>query len=305
MSIDPGSFIKKDDEYPSSFDPVVEYGIQTLSPYFFPQEMSETPPAPPSMMFGFVDPFEHSSSQPDISSSFTPEVPTPTCAFRRTAPSSFSGLQQQHVHMAQISQSPVYGTTSVSQEQVCDPKSVNEEDPSNTIDISIKSEVQANPTTLSPSVSYTSEDDGSCEDDDYCDSENGEDEDDPEFTLRPSTNGNRSGRRSGASSFANEPDSAHDGSESKAARRPRGFTTPIPVPNLTKKSRGRRVPTVSSGGVQKTPRNYLCTADGCGKCFARGEHLKRHVRSIHTNEKRTSYHLWSATYSLTDTSRSA
>ena len=31
---------------------------------------------------------------------------------------------------------------------------------------------------------------------------------------------------------------------------------------------------------------YMCKVPGCGKCFARGEHLKRHVRSIHTNEKR-------------------
>ncbi|KDQ31476.1 hypothetical protein PLEOSDRAFT_1037122, partial [Pleurotus ostreatus PC15] len=84
---------------------------------------------------------------------------------------------------------------------------------------------------------------------------------------------------------------------------------PIPVPNLTKKSRGRRVPTVAvlqrgrssdrtrggssmsdgaaAGSKTSASRMYTCTADGCGKCFARGEHLKRHVRSIHTYEKRT------------------
>ena len=77
---------------------------------------------------------------------------------------------------------------------------------------------------------------------------------------------------------------------------------PIPVPNLTKKSRGRRVPTMSSledlrsassgagkkrqGIGGKNARMYLCEVKGCGKCFARGEHLKRHVRSIHTYEKR-------------------
>ena len=74
------------------------------------------------------------------------------------------------------------------------------------------------------------------------------------------------------------------------------FPLPIPVPNLTKKSRGRRVPTMSSledirsaaSGVRKrqTARMYMCEVKGCGKCFARGEHLKRHVRSIHTYEKR-------------------
>ncbi|KAI9432076.1 hypothetical protein H4582DRAFT_1821576 [Lactarius indigo] len=64
---------------------------------------------------------------------------------------------------------------------------------------------------------------------------------------------------------------------------------PVPVPNLTKKSRGRRVPTapvfIVQGGVQKNMRMYRCAVEGCYKCFARGEHLKRHVRSIHTNEK--------------------
>ena len=83
---------------------------------------------------------------------------------------------------------------------------------------------------------------------------------------------------------------------------PSSSPIPIPVPNLTKKSRGRRVPTMSSledirsatsgagkkrqGIGGKTARMYLCEVKGCGKCFARGEHLKRHVRSIHTYEKR-------------------
>lgn len=34
-------------------------------------------------------------------------------------------------------------------------------------------------------------------------------------------------------------------------------------------------------------RAYVCRVNGCGKCFQRGEHLKRHIRSIHTNDKRT------------------
>ncbi|CAE6334816.1 unnamed protein product [Rhizoctonia solani] len=66
-------------------------------------------------------------------------------------------------------------------------------------------------------------------------------------------------------------------------------TAPVPIPNLTKKSRGRRVPTklvvLPSPGVGKSVRTFTCTVDGCGKCFNRGEHLKRHIRSIHTDEK--------------------
>ena len=81
---------------------------------------------------------------------------------------------------------------------------------------------------------------------------------------------------------------------------------PVPVPNLTKKSRGRKVPSVAvvadvgdpngesshSGGSTSIAslgqRGYMCRIPGCGKCFVRGEHLKRHVRSIHTYEKRKS-----------------
>ncbi|KAF8079257.1 hypothetical protein FPV67DRAFT_1663905 [Lyophyllum atratum] len=66
-------------------------------------------------------------------------------------------------------------------------------------------------------------------------------------------------------------------------------TLPVPVPNLTKKSRGRRVPTRlpndDSNVDAKDTRMYICKVESCGKCFHRGEHLKRHIRSIHTHEK--------------------
>jgi hypothetical protein len=105
------------------------------------------------------------------------------------------------------------------------------------------------------------------------------------------------------------------------ARR-RGRPLPVPVPNLTKKSRGRRVPTSTSmasitsengettaneeeevpvpvvvappvvvtpapvSGTSSSGRFYTCQVQDCGKLFSRGEHLKRHIRSIHTYEKR-------------------
>lgn len=66
--------------------------------------------------------------------------------------------------------------------------------------------------------------------------------------------------------------------------------SPVPVPNLIKKSRGRRVPTETetdelAGGPSSKTRMFRCDVLGCGKCFLRGEHLKRHIRSIHTHEK--------------------
>ncbi|KAJ7880177.1 hypothetical protein B0H13DRAFT_1630473 [Mycena leptocephala] len=70
-------------------------------------------------------------------------------------------------------------------------------------------------------------------------------------------------------------------------RRNSAIPLPVPVPHLIKKSRGRRVPTPVPGvpsGVDGE-RTFVCAVEGCGKCFVRGEHLKRHVRSIHTYEK--------------------
>ncbi|KAL0575786.1 hypothetical protein V5O48_006183 [Marasmius crinis-equi] len=105
------------------------------------------------------------------------------------------------------------------------------------------------------------------------------------------------------------------GSSKRRSRPSTSLPVPVPVPNLTKKSRGRRVPTVYSSSSSsnntsgasafpsssardnltdvdgflrpedKGARIHMCKVPGCGKCFARGEHLKRHVRSIHTWEK--------------------
>ncbi|TFK68976.1 hypothetical protein BDN72DRAFT_768551, partial [Pluteus cervinus] len=90
-------------------------------------------------------------------------------------------------------------------------------------------------------------------------------------------------------------------------RRNLAIPHPVPVPNLTKKSRGRKVPYVipsvanrssqpgsssnsggevgqeSEVGEETGERSFVCSE--CGRCFIRGEHLKRHVRSIHTNDK--------------------
>ena len=112
----------------------------------------------------------------------------------------------------------------------------------------------------------------------------GDDDYDGDFML------NRAMSRSRTRSRRTSSVSVSSGSGSARAPRPCRLSAPVPVPNLTKKSRGRRVPTapmiIVQGGVQKNMRMYRCTVEGCYKCFARGEHLKRHVRSIHTNEKR-------------------
>lgn len=97
-----------------------------------------------------------------------------------------------------------------------------------------------------------------------------------------------------------------DDTEIRAGRRRRNghIPLPVPVPHLIKKSRGRKVPYVAKEATSQGDRNssgsskrvregeqwkrmFVCEVLGCGKCFVRGEHLKRHVRSIHTHDKRT------------------
>ncbi|KAF9930227.1 hypothetical protein BGZ67_005903 [Mortierella alpina] len=51
-----------------------------------------------------------------------------------------------------------------------------------------------------------------------------------------------------------------------------------------KRSRGRRVSTSQPDNVSGG-KLFTCHFDDCGKIFKRSEHLKRHVRSIHTQEK--------------------
>ncbi|KAL4062532.1 hypothetical protein J3A83DRAFT_4072541, partial [Scleroderma citrinum] len=59
---------------------------------------------------------------------------------------------------------------------------------------------------------------------------------------------------------------------------------PIPVPGLTKKTCGRRVPLETS---ENHLRQWKCFVDECGYSFVCKAHLKRHIISVHTNEKYT------------------
>lgn len=69
---------------------------------------------------------------------------------------------------------------------------------------------------------------------------------------------------------------------------PKASAIPVAVPNLTKKARGRQVPTTKEALLKPgiTGRSYACKVESCRKVFTRSEHLKRHIRSIHTNERR-------------------
>ncbi|KAI8091114.1 uncharacterized protein B0P05DRAFT_577596 [Gilbertella persicaria] len=83
--------------------------------------------------------------------------------------------------------------------------------------------------------------------------------------------------RASSASSASSGDSALSVSP-PASRR----TSKIKSPLKPSRSRGRRVSNSPSIAGQKV---FTCKHDDCGKVFKRSEHLKRHVRSIHTLEK--------------------
>lgn len=58
---------------------------------------------------------------------------------------------------------------------------------------------------------------------------------------------------------------------------------PSPPQKAAGKSRGRRMTNKPSKPGTKS---FECTYAGCGRVFKRSEHLKRHIRSIHTLERR-------------------
>ena len=78
----------------------------------------------------------------------------------------------------------------------------------------------------------------------------------------------------------------HKSGLSKTGRRSIRRPNPVAIPNLTKKARGRPVPTKDTLLKPGSGRAYACPVQDCRKVFTRSEHLKRHTRSIHTHEKR-------------------
>ncbi|CAG8493249.1 17224_t:CDS:2 [Funneliformis caledonium] len=60
------------------------------------------------------------------------------------------------------------------------------------------------------------------------------------------------------------------------------MTSPLSSPQKSGKSRGRRM---SNKPAKPGTKSFECTYAGCGRIFKRSEHLKRHIRSIHTLER--------------------
>jgi hypothetical protein len=108
-----------------------------------------------------------------------------------------------------------------------------------------------------------------------------EDENDYDYGMPPNRKKNRFARLSSAAHPYLKPSKAKD-------KKGRGtkLEIPVPVPGLTKNSRGRSVPKKAEVVPQHVTRAFWCSVEDCDKLFSRGEHLKRHITSIHTNDKR-------------------
>lgn len=87
---------------------------------------------------------------------------------------------------------------------------------------------------------------------------------------------------SDSSSLSTPPPTAPT-TQAASRRTSKATTTKTLNNNKPTRSRGRRVSNSPSIAGQKV---FTCKHDDCGKVFKRSEHLKRHVRSIHTLEKR-------------------
>ncbi|KAI4520475.1 hypothetical protein K525DRAFT_270768 [Schizophyllum commune Loenen D] len=175
------------------------------------------------------------------------------------------------------------------------------------------------PSKSSRSRSYSSDEDelpspqtvssGSRDDEDY-DSPSEDDSDYSPYGGSPS-------RKRARVSRDDRPSAAHalrelEKDAPSPKRRRVGPTIPEPKRSAPKSSRGRKVPSVSTrnsglaasnsgeslgatrggtsrgrggGSAGSDKRQFRCTAEGCGKLFVRKEHLKRHVKSLHTEDK--------------------
>ena len=112
-----------------------------------------------------------------------------------------------------------------------------------------------------------------------------EDENDYDYGIPSNKRKGRSNRVSQAAHPYFQP-----APKAKSSKRGTKLEIPTPVPGLTKNSRGRAVPRRRDEDGSRT---FWCSVQDCDKMFSRGEHLKRHIMSIHTYSKREpSFLLW-------------
>jgi len=238
-----------------------------------------------SMVFDYV----HQNSSGNIANVLTDSPP-----FVTVAPSATSGLPDEDISAYDLStpmSSPLYHAASLGyspvslpisqpqQTQVCDPRA---------LDSPLTTEQQA--MQAGPSIPAGGLRRGkapshrpSAADSDYSPSGESEVEDTNDRGWREPL---KKKTRSARVSHVAHTDLNLVGKIKGNKRRGTKLEIPVPTPGLTKNSRGRTVPKKEEGVFEDGSRPFLCPVKNCDKMFNRGEHLKRHVLSIHTQQTR-------------------
>jgi hypothetical protein len=287
----PSAAVKEEDPFGYDSQMMFDSGITSSLPTYR-QPIAYTPQERASAGFNYFLPQNTVSSLSNAlanSTPFTTVVPSATFGFAEGDASAYklsagiaelsisSPVSSPFFHTASVGPSPTLLPMSQPQPiQVCDPKALSS--PVNIEQPIIQAGLPA-PRSSRPSA-FTS----FFVDSDYSPSGESEVEDENDFDYgAPSTRKkNRTVRVTAVAHPYLKPAKAKD-------KKTRGtkLEIPIPVPGLTKNSRGRGVPTKEPDSVIYIDgtRTFWCSVKDCNKLFARGEHLKRHIKSIHTHDK--------------------
>ena len=282
----PSAVVKHEDTFSCDYQMVLDGSITTpLSPYqhFTGYPSQERNP----MAFDYL---AHENSSGSLANALVDSPP-----FITVAPSATSGLPDEDTSAYDLStpvSSPLYHAPSLGyspvslpisqpqQIQVCDPKAL---DSPLTVE---QQAMQAGPSIPAggrrrgKALSYRA----SAADSDYSPSGESEVEDTNDHCWGESVN--RKKTRSTRATHVAHPVLNLVGKAKSNKRRGTKLEIPVPTPGLTKNSRGRCVPRKAEGVFEDASRPFWCPVKDCDKMFNRGEHLKRHVLSIHTQNTR-------------------
>jgi len=282
----PSAVVKQEDTFGCDYQMVLDGNITSpLSPFqhFTGYPSQERNPTA-------FDYLAHENSSGSLANALADSPP-----FITVAPSATSGLPDEDTsayglstpvssplyHAASLGYSPVLMSISQPQQtQVCDPKALNSPLTAEQQAMQAGPSIPAGSRRRARAHPYRA----SAADSDYSPSGESEVEDTNDHGWGEPTN--RKKTRSARVSHVAHPTLNLVGMAKSNKRRGTKLEIPIPTPGLTKNSRGRCVPRKAEGVFEDGSRPFWCPVKNCDKMFNRGEHLKRHVLSIHTQNTR-------------------
>ena len=264
----------------TAYQPLTGFATQECNPIAFNYPVHQNTVTSLANMLAGSAPFE--TVAPSATSTLPDEETSAYNLSTEIAELSISSPASSPVyHAASLtSSSPVLPILQRQQSPVCDPK------------VSDSPIIMEQPTIQSgpPSQAEGSRHGGSSPyhglnvDSDYSPSGESEIEDENDHSYGESQNRRktRSTRVSQTAHPYNRPAPKTKGNKRRGTK----LEIPVPVPGLTKNRRGRCVPKKTEVVLDDGSRPFWCHVKDCDKLFNRGEHLKRHILSIHTDDRR-------------------